>query len=80
MKDYEVKKAAYFVIYDTHGKARHVYSGVSDGEMRILLSIFKTHCATEGTSYEYNHFVNWVKKYHDIDIEYAQKEPTRIDM
>jgi hypothetical protein len=69
-----------FQIYDTNGAIRDVCANLHPDRMRILLSIFRTHCAVEGKQYEYNHFVNWLRKYHDVDVVYTPEDMNRIDM
>lgn len=74
-----------FELFDTNGKGRNIVADVSADEMRVLLSKFKTHCAIdsrngERSEYEYNHFVNWVKKYHSIVIKYVSENAIRVDM
>jgi hypothetical protein len=67
-------------IYDTNGKLRAVTAPISSDRMRVLLSVFKTHCVQQGKEYEFNHFANWLRKYHDINMEYVEEDAIRIDM
>jgi len=69
-----------FEIYDTNGKARNVTADVTADEMRNLVSKFKTHCAIEGSAYEFNHFKNWANKYHGVTVRYISENAVRIDM
>lgn len=69
-----------FEVYDTNGKARNVMADVTADEMRNLVSKFKTHCAIERSAYEFNHFKNWAKKYHGVEIRYISENAVRIDM
>jgi hypothetical protein len=70
-----------YELYDTNGKMRNVEAALTPDQFRIMLSEFKTHCAEERLQYEYNHFVNWVKKNSGILISYSEtSRPVRIDM
>jgi hypothetical protein len=70
-----------FVLYDTLSNARDVTADVSLSEMRNLLSEFKTHCVVGGSSYQFNHFVNWAKKHYGVNINrYANEPVERVDM
>jgi hypothetical protein len=69
-----------FEIYDTTGKLRIVTAPETAAEMRNLLGIFKTDCAKNQSAYEYNHFVNWAKKHHGVDIQFDGGAAERIDM
>lgn len=70
-----------FVLYDTMGNVRDIIADITVCEMRSLLSEFKTHCAMNESAYEYNHFQNWIKKYHGIVIKkFTNDVVTRIDM
>jgi hypothetical protein len=70
-----------FQLFDSFGGVRDISAEVTVCELRNLLSEFKTHCAVEESAYEYNHFVNWLKKYHGISVKkYANEKLTRIDM
>jgi hypothetical protein len=59
---------------------RLVEANLKPDEMRVMLSMFKTHCAVEGSMYEFNHFKNWLKKNHNTVLEYENTVPVRIDM
>lgn len=68
-------------LYDTNGRVRKVTTVAMPDAMRILISKFKTHCMVEGSAYEFNHFVNWAKKYHGITISYVDDtQAIRLDM
>jgi hypothetical protein len=69
-----------FDIYDTNGEPREVDANTSPDRMRVLLSIFRTHCVTQGKAYEFNHFMNWLKKYYSIILTYTDSDSVRIDM
>jgi len=68
-----------FDLYDTKGQLRVIDCQVSLDEMRILISAFKTHCAEERSAYEFNHFVNWLKK-QGTDVTQVSGTPKRVDM
>jgi hypothetical protein len=70
----------HFDLYDTAGEVRHVTADCTEDQMRILLSMFKTECIVEQKVYQYNHFVNWLKKYHQISITYEPLKRVRVDM
>ena len=67
-------------IYDTKGQLREVSAPIVADGLRILLSLFKTHCVQQGKEYEFNHFANWLRKYHDVNLVYTDTEAIRIDM
>ena len=69
-----------FEIHDPNGRVRSVISSASPDKMRILLTIFKTHCVTEGSAYEFNHFMNWLKKHYGVLVSFVPDDPVRIDM
>lgn len=69
-----------FAFYDTHGEVRNIEANCGADDMRIWLSLFKTECAVEKKAYQYNHFVNWLKKYHDVEVVYEPLTRTRVDM
>lgn len=69
-----------FGVFDTNGKMRLVSANLTTDQMRIFLGAFKTHCAIEGSAYEFNHFVNWLKKNYGIKIEYTDTTFQRVDM
>jgi len=70
-----------FKMYDSMRNVRDIAADISVCEMRNLLSEFRTHCAINESAYEYNHFQNWIKKYHGVVIKkYTPDAVTRIDM
>ena len=70
-----------FVLYDSFGGVRNIATDITVDELRIYLSEFKTHCAVNNSAYEYNHFVNWLKKYKSVIIrKISDIEPVRVDM
>ena len=69
-----------FDFYDTNDRLHRVEAPVSADEMRALLVVFRTHCKVVNGSYQYDHFKNWLKKYHDIDMFDTSSEVSRVDM
>ena len=70
-----------FKFYDNNGVLHDVTADVSVSELRAFLSEFKTHCIVDGSAYQFNHFVNWLKKYYRISISQCGFEVSeRIDM
>lgn len=69
-----------FAFYDTSGEVRQIEANCEPDDMRIWLSMFKTECMVERKAYEYNHFVNWLAKYHDVKVVYAPLKRVRVDM
>jgi len=70
-----------FEFYDSTGKLQNVTADISVSEMRAYLGEFKTHCVVDKTSYQFNHFINWLRKYYGISISRIGYEVTeRIDM
>lgn len=57
-----------YELYDQNNKCRDVEADINPDEMRNLLSSFKTHTKEQNSAYEYNHFVNWARKHHHVDI------------
>ena len=69
-----------FELHDTNRMTRYIVAPTTVNELRVYLAEFKTECATDGKAYEYNHFVNWLKKYQNISIEYEGSTVQRVDM
>jgi hypothetical protein len=71
-----------YELHDTSGKVRDIVSDANPTAMRDYLGMFKTHCAVEQSQYEFNHFVNWLKKNHSIEIRpyIAEAWIERVDM
>jgi len=70
-----------YEIHDTSGKTREVIINREVGEVRALLGEFKTHCVIAGSQYEFNHFVNWLRKNYQIEVEqFSNDRPARVDM
>jgi hypothetical protein len=69
-----------FELHDTKGEVRHIVCHLTLNELRLYLAEFKTHCAIEGSQYEFNHFVNWIAKNYRIPVEYEKFSSERVDM
>jgi len=69
-----------FEVYDTKGVRREVVGDIDLTELQVLLCKFKTHCVVDETAYEFNHFVNWVKKYYGISLTKQSGTIYRLDM
>jgi len=70
-----------FEFYDTKSVLHNVTADIGIDELRSLLSAFKTHCIIDDSDYQYNHFVNWIRKYHGVSINRCGFEVSeRIDM
>ena len=70
-----------YVIHDTRGHIRHVESDLTPDQLKVALVNFKTHCAIDGSVYEYNHFKNWLKVNKGEKLsEIGTVELERIDM
>ena len=70
-----------FEFYDNNGVLHNVTADISVSELRAFLSEFKTHCAIDRSAYQFNHFVNWIRKHYGISINRCGFEVSeRIDM
>jgi hypothetical protein len=70
-----------FEFYDTNGELHDVTANIEVSELRAYLSEFKTHCIVGKSAYQFNHFVNWLRKYYGISINQRTFEVSeRIDM
>jgi hypothetical protein len=70
-----------YELHDTVGTIRSITVGLDIDDLRSYISEFKTHCAIDNSAYEYNHFVNWLKKNYNIKISFYQSERVdRVDM
>ena len=55
-------------------------ANITYNDMLIFLGKFKTHCITNNSEYEFNHFKNWVKKNFSVVVDYDSENPIRVDM
>lgn len=68
-------------LHDTNDKARDVVINVGITDLRNYLGEFKTHCRLQGSQYEFNHFVNWLRKEKNIEVEqFRADQIIRVDM
>lgn len=70
-----------YLLYDTKKVPRDIFVALEPDELRVSLSLFKTHCAESDKEYEFNHYKNWLRLNAGIEITYSDiSRAVRVDM